>query len=654
MGDYLTPVNNNDSNDVNLTVCDPENDGMFPLLGNEVCVSLGAGCSDTDWASIPDSNNVNIVYVSNAIVNQNADGTRERPFNTVNDALIHANPGSYINIGSGTYNEVVQIDKDINIYGNCAHNTIIDAPGPHGGVDAGAIFINSDVKVVIKNLRISGEQNGIYINSENAEVIVDGVWINKATRYGVLNIKGKLIVNKSLIDSTKPQANGRRGRGFGMFFGPCDTTITNSLIENNYENGVTASWANEGYGPVGILRIENVAVRNTMPSLNVGIMGRGLEAVNGAEVWVKSSLFEDSGDIGIAIDGKTTVVNMEDVVVRNTKGGSDGTGGIGINVRDGPTLRIKRGLIISNKSVGLAAIGGLWQSDASVNLNLEDVVVKNTEPQFSDKMYGFGIQIQKDVHFIGNRLFIEENRNTGFAFQDVTKDVKLEDIIVRNTFSRESDDKYGNGILIENSSNFSLERGVFENNLDAGVIIDGNKSSVVFKDLIVRNTRSQKSDLKRGRGIAVQSGANLVFYNSVIENNKEVGLVLIDNAKAELNNIVISKTDKNECANLPEDSELNCKLSCFGFGLGIVTNSKVEFNKLLIDHSAFVGLQVADQSTIKGQDLEITENNIGVSLYDLSDDFDFGLSVNGLIMKENKVNFYSKTLELPEMIEIDF
>ena len=163
LDDYLTIIDDDENID-ELKIANPADNGTFPVLGNPEPQPLGDTCGEDIWPNISPDNPAQTIYVYSDS-SQNGTGTIENPYNNINTAIQHAEPDSIVIIGSGIYEESITLHKSISLIGNCIQKTSINVPGPHLGLDSGAIIIKDDVKVTLKNLKISGQQNGIYINS---------------------------------------------------------------------------------------------------------------------------------------------------------------------------------------------------------------------------------------------------------------------------------------------------------------------------------------------------------------------------------------------------------------------------------------------------------------------------------------------------------
>ena len=566
---------------------------------------------------------------------------------SISKALEEANSGDTLLIADGTYNESIIITKSIKLLGNCVQKSIINDPGPHAGHDAGVIFIVDDVEVEIKNIQITGEQNGIYIKSENANVTVDGVWIHKAKRDGILMLEGKLNLYNTLIDSTQANDEGIRGRGLGIGFGYYDVTVKNSTFELNREINVNITRGNNRTGPVGKVLLEDVIIRGNLSTVKDIKEGSGLIINDGPDVTIKRALIDNNRNVGIMIKKANTKVLFEDVIIKNTQHQeSDLFHGYGINLREGASLEMKQVLLDNNIKFGIVV------ADEGTNLIAEDLIVMNTQSASVDNDFGYGIYSEAGVNISLERVIIEKNRTGGIVLHGKAITADIKDAIVRKTLHRELEPQFfGLGLSLDSEANLKMERSLFNMNADLGIQLNGENTKAEITDLILENTQSNKVYLAGGKGISVQRGASLTLKQAKINNNREIGLFVIENAKANLENVQISNTQINECALPDTEAPVPCEEFIAGFGIVCVDDSEIEFKNLDIDNNAFVGTQLARSGIIKGDGILVNKNQIGFNIQDLPEDFDFNTQVTRLFMNGNLVNFDSQELKVPELLE---
>ena len=271
-----------------------------------------------------------------------------------------------------------------------------------------------------------------------------------------------------------------------------------------------------------------------------------------------------------------------------------------------------------------------------------------------DNYYGYGIAIEKNVDIFVNRSLLEKNRAAGIIMDGDNINAELKDSIIKNTLNQDDELKlYGRGISIAGEVDIKVERSIISDNLEFGFFIHGSKANAELSDIVIKNTGSTKGLFNFGRGINVQLGASLKLNRAVLENNKEIGLIAIENCNVELNNILISNTQVSECALLPENSPYYCAKTGAGFGLGSIGNSKITFSNLKVEQNYTVGLQLARSGAIFGTDIYVVNNPIGFNIQKIPETYNFDDEVKGLIMENNTVNFDSQELEVPELFIVD-
>jgi hypothetical protein len=115
-------------------------------------------------------------------------------------------------------------------------------------------------------------------------------------------------------------------------------------------------------------------------------------------------------------------------------------------------------------------------------------------------------------------------------------------------------------------------------NRDIGVIFSAARADL--EELQVRDTRARELDGLGGRGIGVQDGAQVTIGRSVLSDNRETGVAILD-AEASLESVVVRGTVMNE------DSD---------FGDGIATgafegtHARTDLASVWVDDSARVGV----------------------------------------------------------------
>ena len=554
VNEYITPLMDGESED-NIPVCEPAVDGTYPVLGKSDCQPFGTPCPDGEWPEVPgdlstfgniiyvkahtegNDNNVNDSGNNENINNQNAQndnndtnsnnnsenednnendmGSIDFPFNTIGKAVNTAVDGDVVLIGEGTYDETVTIDKDLSLIGLCVQKSKIFVTELNTTIQSAAVIITGNAKANLFNLEIGGNQQGILINSLDAFLKTDGVWINNAARQGILAYPGKASINNSIISGTKYITDGDKGTGIYLGI-KSEIESENLLIENNFVNGI----------------------------------------------YVNDSIF-----------------------------------------------------------------------------NSFNSVIRNTQPTFKTQSDGVALCLDSNSSSNVKNFLIEKNHLASIYIYDDGGSVEMENSIIRLTQPEKSSLNYGMGIQIHLNSMFKCKQCLIDRNLSTGVIALNGENKIEFNSVILKDTGSNKSILAFGNGLSIKNGSSAEIINSLIQNNKMCGVCSSDeNTNVILENTIIYKTTKQECAYLSPEDPNNCVEYGGGAGLGVLNNSNVSLSNSRILNSDLVGLQIVDFSNVSGNNLEISYNPVGLNLFNLDIEFDFFKQFNKVKMKENSIN----------------
>ncbi|RLB45629.1 MAG: hypothetical protein DRJ42_29520 [Deltaproteobacteria bacterium] len=333
---------------------------------------------------------------------------------------------------------------------------------------------------------------------------------------------------------------------------------------------------------VGEARVENLTIG--------GAAQEGLRTTGGHSITLEGVLVERTRGVGIAIANPDSVVTLRDAVIRDTqpRAGDDGFGQ-GINIQSGAQLSATRLLVQSNRTTGILA------AHDATTVNLTDSVVRDTQPQASDGGFGTGIAIQYGAQLSATRLLVQGNHGGGvFANGDGTA-VNLADTIIRDTASRANDGLFGNGIELQDGAQLFAARLVIRGNRSGGIFADGDGTAVDLTDTVVRDTAPRTSDDKFGRGIGIQSGAQLTAVRVLVEGNHEIGISLNRDATAVgLSDIVVRDTRPR----VSDDS--------LGRGIHVDYGSRLEGNRLVIEDSHELGVAATEGADVDLRDVSIS------------------------------------------------
>lgn len=230
-------------------------------------------------------------------------------------------------------------------------------------------------------------------------------------------------------------------------------------------------------------------------------------------------------------------MTCDGVVVRDTRGGEDGTLGVGLYLQEGAQADVSRSVFERNRTAGVVPFG------ATVRLTLEDVAVRDTESQTSDRLGGSGVDAQEGAEVQLNRCVIEGSRGFGVFAQGAGTTITLDDVVVRDTLARERDGAWGRGLEASLGALVEVHAGLFEGNRQVGVFAGGADTTLLLYDVVVRDTQGQEA----GRGINVETGATVEIHRTVVSENQSIGVNVVgEGAVFHATDAIISDTSPRE------------------------------------------------------------------------------------------------------------
>jgi len=468
--------------------------GELAVPGDSACRPVWP-CAPGDWGDIPVEESTE--HVDGSYPGADSDGSADRPWTTIGDALAAAEPGAVVAIAAGIYPEDVAIaGKPVVLWGVCPDEVAITGTGATPSV---SIFDDAS-GTVLRGLAIEGGGMGVQLWGAK-DVLLEGLWVHDTAN---------------------------RGIDIATTSGGSSCTLRSSLIEATHEAGVFVS--------AGNVSVEATAVRGTLPSAD-GLFGGGIYVSAAANVPsvvdVRGSVLEQNRDVALWVGGSQ--VTVESTVVRGTL--MDGTGlrGRGISVQNdaasgAPSSAVVRGCLLDdNHDVGLFVAG----SDARV----EASVVRGTQPD-TQETTGRGIVIRADpTTGAGSTAtlrssLVEQNHDTGMSIDGSTVDIEA--TVVRGTLSDDSG-LFGVGVVIQDDplatspTVATLRASVIDDNREVGLHLRGAEATI--EGSVVRATRSDEPGLF-GRGVSIEPLAGVgpstaTIHSSTFEHNQEFGIVCI-------------------------------------------------------------------------------------------------------------------------------
>lgn len=275
----------------------------------------------------------------------------------------------------------------------------------------------------------------------------------------------------------------------------------------------------------------------------------GLQSERSDGLTLRRVLATANRNVGLSLLG--TAATFEDVVAQDTRARPGAGNGPGIEVGIDPytgragDLTLRRGVVQGNERIGIHVHG----ADATV----EEAVVRGTTLEGEGISAGVSAE---DEPAAGRRASLTLRRsllasNRDVALSVLNSDAWIEDLVVRDTVIRPSSGG-AIGLSIESEegsgepARATLCRGlILRSSAVAALAFRG--SSVVAEELIVRDTAPTPDGIW-GRGVSIQSGADLTLRRSVLGGNAEVALY-VNAAAITVEDVVARDTAANGAGN---------------------------------------------------------------------------------------------------------
>jgi len=280
----------------------------------------------------------------------------------------------------------------------------------------------------------------------------------------------------------------------------------------------------EIFATVLISGADGAVVKNlSVTGPRLGIRIESAAVLSGIEV-------HDAVVAGVVV-GSGATATLNDFVVRRTQSRpSDRQLGVGLQVFQGATVNLTRTLFEGNRMAGVMVL------DADAGVTAADLAVFDTRPTEADGLLGIGLLLQNQAVAAVSRAAFEGNATAAILVAGST--ATLEDVVVRDSVSNRQGD--GMGLYLHSAGKATVQRALFERNQSLGVYVRG--ATLTLTDAVVRDTR-EIADGTLGGGITVTDDGSLQLSRSVLDGNRTAGLDVEDaQAHVTVNQVVIRQT----------------------------------------------------------------------------------------------------------------
>lgn len=487
--------------------------------GETGCITVGSECPAGDFAAgLPAG--ASIIYVKPGA--QGGDGRGPAsPLASIDSINLGTlAPDTVVALSKGTHRWTGTLSRSITLWGACPGETILSSPSPvppnapPAIVNVETLGVGVNRQVVIKNLTISDSSQWGAVVRGNPRLRVEGVIVDGTTNVGLTAVQGgRLTGSDIIVRNVRPSPNGTAGQGL-YISGGASAELSRTVFSGNREVAVLA----RGQGTKLIL--EDTAIRDTRRQAASGAFGQGLQVNQGAEAEVRRVWLARNREVGVTASGTGTKLVLQDAIVRETRSqASDQTRGRGLTVQIGASAEVRRATFTANQEFGIGIL------DNNTRLTLEDVLISSTESMASDGTFGRGLNVVLGAWAEVRRAVFVSNRGTGVFVSLENSQATLEDVVIGDTEGQAVDGAFGRGLNVQSGARVFVRRALLSRNRESGVYVDG--AAAELEDIVVRDTRSRESDDTVGRGLMVQRGATVTARRLEAARNQEIGVAVL-------------------------------------------------------------------------------------------------------------------------------
>ncbi len=632
-----------------FTYCDPYPEGVLDceaatmqLPGRRTCERVGATCPIGDLPEGLPSDRA-ILYV---LAGGTGDGSRERPFGTLADAIAAAPDGAIVAIGKGRYVERVVLERSIEIRGACPAETVLvwDA------LLEGPIAVLGEADVDVRDLGIEAPRGpGLHLR-DGASARVHDLVIGPS-RSGVVAYYSHLEVEHVLLRDVAGGEMIGGGSLVSCILGEC--SVRDLVAVGTVAGGI--------HGATASLSVEQVAVLPDGEGFGIGLAAGGGETTAREVVIVgmKQGVHHTGGSLELdrvmiagcrdpGIESSTASTGRAEISVARTV--IDGTVGVAMGVGRADAVltdviarrvavtvldELSSGLVVSQDgSVQLERVA-IGATDSLGIASYDLARVRGHDVTIADIRAGGGTGAGVGLATNGSvelaRLHVRGAEGAGAMV--LGGEVHLEDVTID---SPAAESALGIGLAVVGGE-AQVARARLIGNRTASIVVAGAGARLVGGDVTVEETLPNATSGDLGRGIEASDGGFIELVRVRVAQSRDHGVVAYDRAELHLADVAIDDTRERACA------ESTCSAHPGGIGVGAY-RSTIALERFSIGNAVLCGVHLDATSQGALTAGRLTGNHVAVCL---SGDHDLAALTDRVTLEGNGENLNAVELPLP-------
>ncbi|WP_438000944.1 DUF1565 domain-containing protein [Sorangium sp. So ce185] len=484
----------------------PEGTFAVPQRG---CISIDGpdGCGSGPWGQVAEA--PGDIHVDPSYAGGGGDGSRDRPFATLAEALSAVQADGRVVLAEGEYDEPVEISKPIELVGRCASRVVLrgEQSDPSGNVSA--VWIHDVEGAGVRGVSVISPSIGLLVQA--AEVSARDVRVTGGSGSGVVvALPGaSLELSRSLVQASwAGEGTGDQWTSVLVLSGARARLTESALVDGTVHLRITSGAEGvvaegnlleitpqqaETTAPVGVIleagalqldasalvhhrlgalvtgaSAELTATRSLFAAPPEGVQEAGDVVVEqGARATLEGSVLSGACDAQLAVAGAGTAVEVSGTLFQGAAAAEAGRLGYAVEQRGG-ALSLSSSAVRQAGDAGLVVSGGTFSASG--------VVVAGTRARPIHRDRAAGVLVRGARATLASTVVLGAHVAGVAASQGAELD--LTESLIEGTRPEERDSTGGVGLLSAGSARIVVQRSAVLESRVAGLLLLASPSTV--------------------------------------------------------------------------------------------------------------------------------------------------------------------------------
>ena len=360
----------------------------------------------------------------------------------------------------------------------------------------------------------------------------------------------------------------------------------------------------------GSVALRNVTVRGT------ATMGIYIDGPTTARL--QDVVVDGAAGYGVYATAIGTVLNAENLLVRNVARFASGNAGIGLQIVDGANANLQR-IALERNVTGQLVVA--FDSRATIDFLSARGVGDAGDPTRRGET---GIAVQMGGHLTLNGAAIDANDNTGLLVA-LGSELVANDVAIRDTGNGGT--RMSSAALEVRSDSTAIVSGALIERARGAAVILAEQASLTLSDSVILDTRPSTLADNGGLAASLEGSSHLTLVRVLIDHSRRGGIVSRESTTLDATDLVLRNTE----ASGPR-----------GLGAGMfLTGLRASLTRVIVEGSRVIGIGVTGATaTLDAHDLVVrdTQSDTIDGFYGRGLDLNLGAQITGdrVLLERNR------------------